>query len=46
MMEIFGNFKFTPFYLALEMTIDWFIQNYETCRNNIINIINYKYIKL
>lgn len=28
----FKDFQFTPFYSALEMTIEWFIKNYETCR--------------
>lgn len=32
LLENFPDFQFTPFYSALETTIQWFVDNYETCR--------------
>lgn len=32
LLQHFPDFKFTPFYSALETTIKWFVDNYETCR--------------
>lgn len=32
LLENIEEFQFTPFHLALKTTIEWFIENYETCR--------------
>jgi GDP-L-fucose synthase len=32
LMELHSNFSFTPFNTALELSVKWFIDNYETAR--------------
>jgi len=32
LLSLIGDFKFTPFETALQETVAWFLQNYETAR--------------
>lgn len=32
LLNLIGDFKFTPITEGIESTVDWFLENYETCR--------------